>query len=689
MITYYKNGEYDITDRPVMKRFGKMYDDNIYTFDIETTSVFVKDNHVIPFDYTEPSEWYNDCEKLGYMYIWQFSINENVYYGRTWDEFKEFITTVRAFVTGDMIIYVHNLGFEFQYLRNIINDFDVFARKPLHPVTARSKEYGVEFRCSLMLTNASLAKVPDLYHLDIQKMVGDLDYRVMRNSKTVLTKKELGYCEHDCLVVYKLIEKMKEEYGTVYNIPLTQTGRLRRKCREMYKGDTKYYKNLKKQLPENINDLVFALKAFSGGYTHANSNYTGKVVSNVHSRDLSSSYPTVMVAEKFPCSQFMPSRAKTIEEIDNSSCWLIDIEFFEIYSVKENNYLSISKSITSQDIIGDNGRMAMAKSARYIITDVDLDIIKQCYKWSSYKIHEARRADKGYLDKKFVYYILQLFGEKTSLKNIEGQEAAYQQAKQYINAMYGMTVTNLISDEVKYNEGQDWIVHEITPVEAQDKLDHINNDRRTFLNQYWGIFVTAYARHNLWSVILKIDEDVVYDDTDSVKFVGVHDDVFDAYNEEIDGRLRRACRAQGIDEKLIEPLDSFGQSHHIGYFEKDDEYDKFITLGAKKYADIKKGKSKISMTVSGVNPTIGATAINNIKDFKTGLVFDYSHSGKLTIFHNDEQCAIILKDVQGHETEEDARYGICMMPCEYTLGITKDYAEYISGGSTHYTGGGF
>ena len=69
----------------------------------------------------------------------------------TWDEFLEtYEKMIRKFGTYDqkrIIIYVHNLAFEFQFMRKLFQWQDVFSldtHKPLYAVTYD----GVEFRCS-------------------------------------------------------------------------------------------------------------------------------------------------------------------------------------------------------------------------------------------------------------------------------------------------------------------------------------------------------------------------------------------------------------------------------------------------------------------------------------------------------------------------------------------------------------
>ena len=119
---------------------GKMQsvlcDDNIYTLDTETTSLFVFADRTEKFDKTKPPEYYKTAVSVGYMYIWTLSVNDTVYYGRTGAELLEFMLMIKNAVKMRFIVYVHNLSFDFQFIRNYITDFDVFARSPRQPLTA-------------------------------------------------------------------------------------------------------------------------------------------------------------------------------------------------------------------------------------------------------------------------------------------------------------------------------------------------------------------------------------------------------------------------------------------------------------------------------------------------------------------------------------------------------------------------
>lgn len=184
-------------------------------FDIETTS------------------FYNPRgEKSAIMYEWTLGIYNFITYGRTWTQFKILLDAVSKILgtheKNRLVIYVHNLPYEFQFMRKHFSWTKVFLlddRKPVYAIT----DLGIEFRCSLKLSGKSLASTAqDLTKYKVEKMVGDLDYSLIRHSKTPLTEKELNYCEHDVRVILHYIQEKIEQDGNIARIPLTNTGYVRR-----------------------------------------------------------------------------------------------------------------------------------------------------------------------------------------------------------------------------------------------------------------------------------------------------------------------------------------------------------------------------------------------------------------------------------------------------------------------------
>lgn len=173
--------------------------------------------------------------KAGTMYIWQFGIYGKVCFGKTWSEFLQFINMVKLIMRLNsetrLCIYVHNLQFEFQWIRKLFKWDKVFLLEKRVPVTALSD--GIEFRCSMKLAGGvSLATVgKNLVDYTIRKLEGDLDYNLIRGPETPLTEQELAYCENDIRVLMAYIMEKIHTDGDITKIPLTNTGYVRRYCR--------------------------------------------------------------------------------------------------------------------------------------------------------------------------------------------------------------------------------------------------------------------------------------------------------------------------------------------------------------------------------------------------------------------------------------------------------------------------
>jgi hypothetical protein len=90
--------EYRGHDLDIMGK-KKMFDKNIYTFDIETTSYIIlngKQMKAIEYlDLTKKEQ--EECIFMSCMYIWMFSINDKVYYGRTWQDLYDFFEKIEIF----------------------------------------------------------------------------------------------------------------------------------------------------------------------------------------------------------------------------------------------------------------------------------------------------------------------------------------------------------------------------------------------------------------------------------------------------------------------------------------------------------------------------------------------------------------------------------------------------------------
>ena len=661
----------------------KKFDNTVYTFDIETTSYLILNNKQIPaLDYLKLSKQeQQECIFMSNMYIWMFSVNEKVYYGRTWEELRQLLLRIEFWGTYDKkYVFVHNLAYEFQFMRNAFKIKNVFARKSRKPIKFELEEFNFEFRCSYMMSSSSLEKLPDIYQLDVKKLVGNLDYSLIRNSKTKLTDKELAYCENDCLVVYKYILKELETYKTIKGLPLTSTGHVRKELKEKIIKDYGYRNKVRRSINVDGHIYNMLISAFAGGYTHSNWIYTDEVIENIDSFDFTSSYPYVMVTHKFPASEFRKMNITKFEQMKDCFAYIVYVKFKNIKCKYYNNFISQSKCKRILRGRYDNGRVIGADELEIVLTDVDLNFIRQTYEFDEYEILECYYSIYEYLPKQFIEFILQKYINKTQFKNVEGKEVEYALEKAKFNSLYGMTVTNNIKDNVEFDNEKGWSEIALNNETITKLLEKEKKD--AFLSFSFGVWITAWARFNLLSNLIKLDKYVVYCDTDSLKLKeGFDINVINDYNKSVEEKIKKVSKELEIDINKFKPKDTKGIEHMLGLFEHDASYKKFITQGAKKYAYVDTKDNKIHITVSGV-PKKGAKALKKLEDFKDDFVFRYEDTGKNLLIYNDEMEKFELTDFQGNKEIIDAKYGCTLVPNTYTLGKSEEYSYLISDDSS-------
>ena len=709
----------------------------IYTFDIESTSITLWDGEVLPtkkavkkalkkakkklekrkrregidYDksdlYREASSIINEHTCMGIMYIWMFSINDLVVYGRTWQEFSHFLNLLSAWDSNRKIVFIHNAGFEMEFLRNILTIDDVFARKPHHPLYFTSEDY--EFRCSYMLTNMKLEKLTKNFNLPVSKKSGDLDYDKLRHNETQLTDEELGYCENDCLVVYELIKTFLKTYKYPHRIPLTQTGIVRKEVKKKFYNDSKQYKLVHVLSPRTIEEWEREQRVTAGGYTHANALWVDEVVEDVYSWDETSAYPFMMLLPLYAIGKWREVDWITRWEQCQTDryCYILEIEVYDFESKYFNTFISKSKTIECDKVVMDNGRIKEADYIKMTVLDPDMDIIMKTLKPRhgdklKYKINRAWSSVKGSLPKKYIEFVLQLYFEKTAYKGITEFEEVYARAKQMLNSLFGMALTSYLSADITFDNLTGWDIDDYSDEEDGESiiLQKLNefyhyhkNDEgkevepKSFLPAIWGAQITANARNRIENMIIKMDRDVVYVDTDSIKFVN-KDNIkfFIEDNERAREQGEKALISLHIDPSKLAPEDPHGVERVLGAWDDESEhesgvcYSEFKTLGAKRYAFkklLKDGSEETGITVAGVSKKTGVHALRkDIDNLSKGLVFDYNTSGKLQIKYNQNQPAITFKDYKGVESTVDDRIGVCLIPTTYSLTIQDTWERY-------------
>lgn len=622
---------------------------------------------------------YLDDVEQSIMYIWQFAVmdlrNENIWYcfGRTWEQFTKLLDSFyHEGIT--VLVWVHNLSYEFQFMRHWLpfRKDKIFALKSRKVV--RADIDGAQFRCSYIQTNKSL----DAFTRDMgvvhQKLSGvEFDYSKKRYPWTEMTTEELQYCCNDVVGLLEAMRvRMRMENDTLYSLPLTSTGYVRRLAKEAMR---KFNHNQLQAMMCDVDVYKLLRLEFRGGDTHANRYHVNKILENVASYDRASSYPDVMLNYRFPMSAFTPRMITDIDELEKK-CQIRDCCFIAVFAITNLQqrdiyygapYLSLDKAVEISGQVVDNGRVLSADKAVYVFNDIDWKIVKSEYV-GEVEISQVYIAKYGYLPQAFRDLVIDLFHKKTSLKNVNGQELNYIRSKELINSLYGMCAQNPVKPDVIYMDEPDQAFTLEDIVDIGEKLEKYN--KKAFLLYAWGCWVTAWARLKLKDMINIVGDNFVYCDTDSVKFL-----VRDDYNR-IVARIEEYN--QGLKELSISNKgyadDKKGITHYLGVYEYEETYKQFKTLGAKKYAYTRQdGTFKI--TIAGVPKKAGAREMGTIKNFNVGFVF--RNSGKLESVYNDSDYGTYYPD-DSSEHRIEIRSNVVLRESTYEIGLSLEYMYLLA-----------
>lgn len=398
----------------------KLYNKQVCAFDIETTVI-------------------NEINQ-SVMYIWQFAIEDYLFYGRTWEEFKDFISKLKAVSYGrTIVVFVHNLSYEIQFLSGIFHfdNEDIFPTEPRHVLRANIDN--IEFRCSYRLTNLSLKALTERYNVEHKKL-DDFVYTEKRYPWTPLTERELEYCFNDVLGLVESIHAIMELHNDdFYSLPLTSTGFVRRECKKAMRTNKPY---IQKIYP-SYEVFQMLRKEFRGGNTHCNRYFADEVITgSITSMDISSSYPSQQCTKLYPITPF--------EEIKHLSCEIIDkyvdmgkavlftVSLYDVslrYKYEAVPYIATSKCTFYRDVVADNGRILSASEIEITVNEIDWEIIVEQYTFSA-EITKAYRANRGFLPQEIIDLNIQYFKGKTELKGVTGQELYYLKDKELLNSIY-------------------------------------------------------------------------------------------------------------------------------------------------------------------------------------------------------------------------------------------------------------
>lgn len=767
---------------------------NAISYDTEASNGFKLPNgDVVGFDidrYISDESYANmidNAEPQSLTYLWQVAIGSSdnniyVFLGQSYDTFKKFIDAFareirRAEIYGGKgtealsceydiaestkrnikaYLFVHNLGYDFH--THILNCYEdkflskpkgktkrVFAKTSYSPMKADFNVDGIkiELKDTFCLTHKSLRNWSRDSNLKIKKLdesmlPDDFYLQVRVPYMTKLEDYELIYSINDVVCMIYGIEEIRDEWGSIKKMPLTETGYTRRDlrnavCTQNKEWSEKCVNIMKSYSFEEYNRL---LSLFAGGWTHVNAIHSGKIwrkadflnrYTEFYSYDISSSYPASLCLYRYPTSKFEPVDTDLFDmyagenPIDSAHKWYARLKCTNVVSKLYNSFWSLSKTETHvfpDDPIEkaecvDNGKIHSMKEMEIYINDVDWETFEKAYDMQ-YEVLELYVADADYLPVEFVTRVLTYYHQKQMLKGDDSRISEYKAQKRANNACYGISAQRLANDEVDLINIDGTLKWETKHADGDgnveaaqifyNQIEQLSPDS-TFLMYQIAPYVTAYSRRRLFRAIFTFDEDVWYCDTDSVKVTNNNAPKwFEEENKRVEDRCNQVAAELGIDPNLYNPINPRkpDKNLRLGIWDKEDYIDEFVAYRAKCYCyrTVDKEGKHVHVTLAGLPAEAGVKhivkkdldgvvedvvhgKIETVDDFKLGLVWNEKESFKSTSYYSSTQSEGTWIDREGNKFNPVnefgfyPKYGICIKPTTFKLSRGTDYMDFL------------
>lgn len=614
-------------------------------------------------------------DPVGWVYQWAMEFNNEVVVGRNLVEWLLILKQINDYYELSeekrLLCYVHNLSYDFTYFYQfLIGTFgtpEILAVKAHKILCARFG--GIEFRCSYLLSNMSLALWGDKLGSTVRKMVGAIDYETQHYPDEELPQIDWDYMLNDVLALKENVYREMLFYNdTCATIPYTSTSYVRRDVRKACSKDKTYRKWFRKTRL-NADSYMKHIEAGAGGLTHGNRFYGGTTVYDVGHVDAKSHYPSMQQLKYFPDGQWLhyysySSDGRLSDEVFKeqleTQCCLITIMFNNLKIKPGVTCPCVSKhkvlnfwDVTFKNDMGkigtDNGKVLYAYgNVMLTCTEIDLKWIFRQYNTDGYYITDLWTAERGKMKQPILDTVNSYFKNKETLP--EGQLRS--KSKNKLNGIYGMTYTNPIRQEISLNyDTLEWVKEERKSYdELQEELDKFYASRNNFNSYSYGIYTTSWARDVLLTIIADIVgyDKYLYCDTDSVFYK--KDPEIEKRLEEYNERMVNINKEKHLGVKNLK-----GKMSYYGVFADEGDLKQFRFLHSKCYACIDMN-DKLQVTIAGVTKDnkqpkdhpdyiTSAEELGDIENLHDGFIFRHCGGTKSQYIEAPVNTAII----DGHE----------------------------------------
>ena len=529
-------------------------------------------------------------DKCAWMYLWAFAIDDYIVYGRTVDHLKQWLRRLadRLDLRTDfrLAVYIHNAKYDLSFLRKDISlesakqkDFIARTRRQ---IIRCCMDIHYEIRDSAVYSEMPLEMMGKQIGM---RKIEDYDYDAIRTPETAITEDDLKYVGRDVHILttyYRLqLQQYNGEYETIGSIPLTATGRVKRKISQAFTWWTNHsqnngirkmiydrqlkttWKGKKDPTPEQQREIEhdkYTLsqlrKSFFGGYCYCSSLFSDTQIDNDNigravSADLDACYAAMMLTKRYPINRWRPMPENVIPRkpaqfddlISGKGCYknmamLIRVQLRGVEArVPDFGFLpswyKYHVSETGMEKIQRSGRIGKAEEIEIVLTDVDFRQYRRWYRQKQIKIVSILWTEYGLLPMYIRDTIVMLYAEKKRAKQeIKALRAAgtatyadeieYKHKKTMLARMYGV----FVQDPIRMIYEWDADSHEVKQ-HGQSQPDTVQYSPVLY---QWGCWVAAWARDTLLSMSARIgtkkndqgiatwDNSILYCDTDCIRW---------------------------------------------------------------------------------------------------------------------------------------------------------------------------
>ena len=308
--------------------------------------------------------------------------------------------------------------------------------------------------------------------------------------------------------------------------------------------------------PKDEDELYWSEQLDKGGFYYQNPNFLNKVVFKVHQYDKSSAYLSLLTTEKYPLTSF------TYTDNDEEIQKIIKDKFYCYYGEFYFKNLRYKNDLFKIDLarFGGDPIEGEINSWRLILTNVDIEWFKNCFEWDCCFVsflYYSQQRELTFNHKDYAKMFLDLYEAKDAQKKGTFAKEIFKFRAQL---PFGQPIKQVdYPIEVIYNKENNYYT-------SRDKLSEkslaeiTNNLCNRGIPRYVSLWLAAYSRLEFFNMLYEVGfENVVYGDTDSVKFIGKEGiEIVKAHNDKLREKMEKVNKKRKIlvyNEKLGQWID--------------------------------------------------------------------------------------------------------------------------------------